>query len=91
MIFNSSVSDASGAYVLPYEMRHSRGLLLVNKRPSPATFQIRGFAGAMASCVDGTGYPHTPGLAPPVLKQVDAGGHLQLGAFGVAVLGAQAK
>ena len=87
MIFNSNVSDPSSAYVLAYEMRHNRGLLLVNKRPSSLTFQIRGFAGAMASCVDGTGYPHTPGLAAPAMKQVGAGGHLQLGAFGVAVLG----
>ena len=86
LIFNSTCSDTSGAYALPFEMARGRGLLLVNKRPSLVVFSIPGFAGGTASCVDGTGYPHTPGLAPPIVKQVDANGQLQLGAFGVAVL-----
>ena len=86
MLFNSTVSDATGAYALGYELKGSRGLLLVNKRPASIVFSMQGVTGGIAACVDGTGLPHTPGLAPPAMKQVSADGSLELGAFGVAVL-----
>ena len=41
---------------------------------------------ARVCSVDGTGMPQTPGMAPPVAKQVGPDGMFQLGAFGVAVV-----
>eukprot|EP01051_Picozoa_sp_SAG22_P002890 SAG22_NODE_134_length_18372_cov_33.054944_10_plen_760_part_00 len=62
-----------------------QGLLLVNKQPTPLTFSISGVTGGMASCLDGSGLPASPGFAPPIDRLIAADGSITLGPFGVAV------
>ena len=73
--------------MLPFIMQGitDKGLLLVNKQPTPLTFNISGVTGRLASCLDGSGLPVTPGMAPPIERWITADGSITLGAFGVAV------
>ena len=89
--------NSSTAYAMPYEMdtpESPRGILVINKLGTDATFMIKGASGGLASCVDGTGAGEDgPGFAPPIVKPISSSGKLTLGPYGVAVvtqlLGAQ--
>ena len=77
-------------YVMPYQKdtpESPRGILIINKLGTAATFAIKGATGGLASCVDGTGAGEDgPGFAPPIVKPISASGELSLGPYGVAVV-----
>ena len=86
-ILNSTISDASAGYALPYaKLGNDRGVLLVNKQGSAQYFVIGGVSGGLGSVVDGTGNDDEPGFAPPVVKPVGKDGRISLGPYGVAVV-----
>lgn len=79
--------DAVQLYEKGTPQSSPRGLLLINKLGSDATFLIKGASGGLASCVDGTGAGEDgPGFAPPIVKRVSSSGELRLGPYGVAVV-----
>ena len=82
--------NSSTAYAMAYQKdtpESPRGILLINKLGTDATFVIKGATGGLASCVDGTGGGEDgPGFAPPIVKPLSGSGELTLGPYGVAVV-----
>jgi hypothetical protein len=71
-------------YAMPYIKDGAKGMLLVNKKATGCSVVVSGAKGGNAIVVEGTGA--TPGLNPPIARQIAPDGSLELGPFGVAVV-----
>jgi hypothetical protein len=80
---DNKLPASKGLYVMPYIKGGKRGILLVNKRNNDVDVSIAGATGGTVTVVGVTGA--TPGLSPPVARQISKHGALGLGPFGVGV------
>jgi hypothetical protein len=84
----SASYDEAALYVLPYilDARGGRGVMLVNKRASPATIQLEGVSSGDLSTVEAMPGAEAPGFNPPVSRRIAVDGTFTLGPLAVAIV-----